>query len=106
MSSADIACPGDTVVFTCVTDTGQLLWRNDNGDTRLYYSPIQINETAVTNFGIFALKLIHASANIYESIATARNVSLNNDGLSIMCFDEVNSLDSLNNSVTKSIKLG
>ena len=25
-SSADSLCPGDGVVFTCVTDTGQLEW--------------------------------------------------------------------------------
>ena len=35
-SSADSVCPGDTVVFTCATDTGELIW-NVNG-TLLYYS--------------------------------------------------------------------
>ena len=29
-SSADSVCPGDTVMFPCVTDTGRLLWIVNN----------------------------------------------------------------------------
>ena len=94
-------------MFTCVTDTGQLVWKNDNGNTRLYYSPSQVDEPAVTKFsGIFALKLIHASANRYESTATAHNVSLDTDGLNITCIDNIKNANSQNNSDTKSIVLG
>ena len=107
LTSSEDVCPGDTIVFTCVTDTGQLRWKNDNDDTKLYYSTNQVNEPAVTYFGgIFALKLIHASATRYESTATAHNVSLNNDGLSITCVDDINNPDAQNNSETDSIMIG
>ena len=94
-------------MFTCVTDTGQLRWKNDNDDTKLYYSTNQVNEPAVTNFGgIFVLKLIHASATRYESTATAHNVSLNHDELSITCIDDINNPDAQNISETDSIMIG
>ena len=104
-SSANDVCPGDTVVFTCVTDTGQLQWRTDNNKTKLYYLPSQVNET--TKFGgIFVLKLIHASFNRYESTATAYNVSLSDDGLSITCVGNINNPDAQNNSGKDSIMIG
>ena len=107
MSSADSVCPGDTQVFTCITDTGQLQWRDVNDDTKLYYLTSQVNEPAVTNFGgIFVLKLIHASVNRYESTATAYNVSLNHHGLNITCVDDINNPDAQNNSEMDSIMIG
>ena len=98
-------CPGDTVVFTCVTDTGQLQWSNDDGDTKLYCLNTQIcsNESAVNFNGIFVLKLINSSANRFESTATAHNVALSNDGLNITCVGSINDPDSFE---TKSIKIG
>ena len=107
-SSAELdVCPGDTVVFTCVTDTGKLQWTNDNDDTKLYYSTSQVNQPAVTNDfgGIFVLKLIRASANSFESTATAYNVSLNNDGLNITCSGIVNNPNA-HNSETNFISIG
>ena len=85
-------------MFTCVTDTDRLQWTNDNDDdTKLYYSTSQVNQPAVTNFGgIFVLKLIHASANSFESTATAYNVSLNNDGVNITCIGEINNPNAQN----------
>ena len=105
-SAGHDACPRDTVVFTCVTDTDRLQLTNGNDDTKFYYSTSQVNQPAVTNFGgIFVLKLIHASANRFEPTATAYNVSLNNDGLNITCASNIN-VPSQNNSVTSTISIG
>ena len=93
-------CPGDTVVFTCVTDTDQLTWRNHNGD-KVYKPASQINEPEDFG-GIFVLKLIHAR---YESTATAYNVSLNDDGLNITCTGHISNI-AQNNSVTNTINIG
>ena len=46
-SSADSLCPGDGVVFTCVTDTGRLLWdiiNSTNTLQQLFHSPAQLNK--------------------------------------------------------------
>ena len=55
-SSADSVCPGDTVVFTCVTDTAPLIW-SSNGTNEAYYTPSQVNEAART-LSIFSLQLV------------------------------------------------
>ena len=39
-SSADSLCPGDGVVFTCVTDTGQLEWDIGSAVRQFYYNKI------------------------------------------------------------------
>ena len=91
-SSVDSVCPGGTVVFTCVTDTNQLAW-NFNGVNKVYNSLSQPNEPAVTNFGgLFTLKLLD-TANGLESTATAKNLTINQNGASITCTDDVNEPD-------------
>ena len=101
----DGVCPGDTVVFTCVADTEQLQWGNDDGDTKLYNSPSQVNERAVVKLGgIFILKLINASNSTFVSTATVDNVSLNDDGVNITCTDDFNNPD--DNSEMESITIG
>ena len=103
----DSVCPGDTVMFTCVTHTGQLQWISNGGASKLYSSPSQVNEPAFINFGgFFVLKLIDASNNTFESTATAHNVSLNNDGQNITCISDISNPDSQKNSITKSINIG
>ena len=67
-SSADSVCPGDTVVFTCVTDTGQLIW-SSNGHNSLYYSAEQLANLAHTVY-IFTIKLSNVSGMIFISTAT------------------------------------
>ena len=86
-SSADSVCPGDTVVFTCVTDTGSLTW-SSNGTTETYFTLSQVNE-AVRTLGIFSLKLV-ATTGGFKSTATVHNVSLYQDGASITCDDNTN----------------
>ena len=87
-SSADRLCPGDTVVFTCVTGTGSLTW-SSNGTTETYFTPDQVNEAART-LGIFSLQLL-ATTGGFKSTATVHNVSLYQDGANITCDD--NSID-------------
>ena len=58
-SSADSVCPGDTVVFTCATDTGQLLWRV--GDNYAFFNNITM--PIMDMFPPFDLKLISQNGN-------------------------------------------
>ena len=73
-SSADILCPGDTVVFTCVTDTGRLVWEiNDSTGRQSFHSPAQINmPNTVKNFTLTLLSVTNNS--IYLSTAVAHNI--------------------------------
>ena len=86
-SIADSVCPGDTVVFTCVTDTGRLVWSISNNN-ELYYQSGQVSEAARIR-GIFTLKLINATGNVFISTATAYNVSVEFNGITINCSDKV-----------------
>ena len=91
-SSVDSVCPGGTVVFTCITDTNQLVW-SFNDINKVYNSLSQANELAVTNFGgIFTLKLLNTTrtGSGFESTATARNLTMNQNGTTITCTDNIN----------------
>ena len=85
-SSADSVCPGDTVVFTCVTDTAPLIW-SSNEATETYFTSSQLNEAART-LGIFSFQLV-ATTGGFKSTATVHNVSLYQDGANITCRDNV-----------------
>ena len=87
-SSADILCPGDTVVFTCVTtDTGRLVWEiNDINNRHSFHSPAQINISIP--LGIFTLTLLSVTNNsIYQSTAVAHNISVDYNGTKVSCRD-------------------
>ena len=100
-SSADSVCPGDTVVFTCVTDTAPLVWSTSvNEHVKVYYSSDQVNEPAVNLGGIFTVKLVSTTGR-FESTATAYNVSSDYDGVNITCSDNVGA-----ESNTSSIAVG
>ena len=94
------------MVFTCVTDTGQLQCSSDD-KTKLYCLDTLLcstNEPAVNFNGIFVLKLINTIAIIFKSTATAHNVSLNNDGLNITCISDINNPE--NTFETDSLTIG
>ena len=80
-------------MFTCVTDTGQLHWKADDGLTKSYYSLSQVGDGgAFFNFGgIFTLKLVIANTmnGIFESTAIALNVSLTDNEMNITCRDRL-----------------
>ena len=89
-SSADSVCPGDTVVFTCVTDTAPLVWSTTvNEHIKVYHSSVKVNEPA-SNFGvIFTVKLVSATGQ-FESTATAYNVSPDDNGVNVTCSNNFN----------------
>ena len=84
-SSADIVCPGDTVVFTCVTDTGELIW-NVNGFNDVLYEKM-IEKKEQTSLSIFQLNITNKIGNYFVSTATVINVHLDYNGTSISCSD-------------------
>ena len=86
-SSADILHPGDTVVFTCVTDTGRLVWEiNGKNNRHSFHSPDQINMySTVENFTLTLLSVTNNS--IYQSIAVAHNISVDYNGAELSCSD-------------------
>ena len=87
-SSVDRVCPGDTVVFTCVTDTTTLVW-STNGTSQIYFTPLnQVNQAAHT-LGIFSLQFL-ATTGGFKSTATVHNVSLYQNGANITCSDNAN----------------
>ena len=102
-SSADSVCPGDTVVFTCVTDTAPLIWSTSvNEHVKVYYSSDQVNEPAVNIGGTITAKLVNTTGQ-FESTATAYNVSPDYNGVNITCS---NSLNDVSGSKTRSISVG
>ena len=82
-SSADSLCPGDGVVFTCVTDTGRLVW--DIKDTPLsFHSPAQLNYIIPLN-AVFNITLLNITGNMYHSTANAVNVPINYHDVTVSC---------------------
>ena len=47
-SSADSVCPGDTVVFTCATDTGEMIWSMVGN--QFYFSTSQVTMNVDPSF--------------------------------------------------------
>ena len=91
-SSADSLCPGDGVVFTCVTETsnsmGRLVW-DINHQIQSYHSEAQLNGYA--NKDIFTTVLHNFIQNHHSTIlystATANNVSISDKGKVVECSD-------------------
>ena len=88
-SSVDSVCPGDTVVFTCVTDTGKLLWRIININNQyLFSNPGQINMNVTKDiFTLVLLNVTGTNTSIIWSTATAHHVPLYYSERNISCFD-------------------
>ena len=102
-SSADSVCPGDTVVFTCVTDTAPLIWSTSvNEHVKVYYPSDQVNQPAV-NFGGIFIKLVNTTGQ-FVSTATAYNVSSDYNRVNITCSNSLNCLSC--SGETKSITVG
>ena len=81
-SSADSLCPGDGVVFTCVTDTGRLVW--DIKDTTMsFHSPAHLNNAI--QLDIFTITLLNITGDIYHSTANAVHVPINYNGTPVAC---------------------
>ena len=81
-SSADSLCPGDGVVFTCVTDTGRLVWEIKDS-TVSFHSPAHLNNAI--QLDIFTITLLNITGNMYHSIATVVHVPINYNGTTVAC---------------------
>lgn len=85
-SSATTVCPGGTLIFTCVTDTGQLAWDTERSNSNhLYYTSGQ--PTSVVD--IFTVNLTSVTGMVLVSTATVHNVQLSHNGAVITCSDGV-----------------
>ena len=72
-SSVDSVCPGDTVVFTCITDTGKLIWTVNNSVDPVSFHSIKQIKMIVTE-QIFELLLVNVTRidkNTYMYLSTA-----------------------------------
>ena len=73
------------MVFTCVTDTGRLVW--EVGKTKQsFHSPSSINTPIPLD--IFTLTLLSVTnSSIYQSTAVAHNISVDYNWTSVKCID-------------------
>ena len=86
-SSADSLCPGDGVVFTCVTDTGQLNWGIGLTVRQFYYNAAnQLNDPTIKD--IFTVTLQNVTGDTFQSTASTMHVPLNYSGqFNIQCIN-------------------
>uniref|UniRef100_A0A1X7TB07 Fibronectin type-III domain-containing protein n=1 Tax=Amphimedon queenslandica TaxID=400682 RepID=A0A1X7TB07_AMPQE len=77
--SYDIVCPGDTLVFTCITSGGAVVWRIDNAIRIMSstYKTDQINS--------FVLTITDITNNTITSTATNESVTSELNGTIIGC---------------------
>ena len=96
-SSSDSVCPGDTVVFTCTSDTGELIW----GVTGVlfYFSTSQVPD--VEPSFLFKFTLTSSQGSNLVTTATVDNVQLDDNGTVITCAD--NGIHQLANFATKEL---
>ena len=75
------------MVFTCVTDTGRLVWELVNSNYKQsFHSPTQIN--MFITLEIFTLTLLSVTnSSIYQSTAVAHNISVDYNGTKVSCRD-------------------
>ena len=86
LSSASIACPGDTVSFTCTSTTGALTWRINNGESELYNV---LNVDVTVTLGVFKLTAVSQGSSTIVSMAAVESVTSDNNGTTITCEDEI-----------------
>ena len=83
-SSADSVCPGDTVVFTCATNTGELTWNVEG--KKIFFSTSH-QEPFVDPSLPFTFTLTSAQGANIVTTATNDNVHLDDNGTVITCRD-------------------
>ena len=82
-SSADSLCPGDGVLFTCVTDTGRLVWDIKNTAVSFHSSAYLNIPTELDT--VFNATLLYITGNTYYSTATAVYVPVSYNGTKVAC---------------------
>ena len=92
------------MVFTCITDTGLLIWSTSvNEHVKVYYQSDKVNQPAVNVGSIFTVKLVNTTGQIV-STATAHNVSPDHNRVNITCSNNINYI--LYPKISKSIVVG
>uniref|UniRef100_A0A1X7SYV8 Fibronectin type-III domain-containing protein n=1 Tax=Amphimedon queenslandica TaxID=400682 RepID=A0A1X7SYV8_AMPQE len=81
--SYDIVCSGDTLVFTCITSGGGVVWRINNGDIRII-SASDKNKTDQIDSFMLAITDTNAN-NTITSTATSESVPSQLNGTVIDC---------------------
>ena len=108
-SSADSLCPGDGVVFTCVTDTGRLIWditSHMHTHSYSYHSPAQLTDPSAYH-EIFIITLHNITGennNTYHSTATAVHVPITYNRSTVECSGKINALGT--NNTERTIVIG
>ena len=74
-----VPCTGDRVELECITDTGTVIWKHDDGVTQLS----EISETG--NRGSFFFTVTADDGNMITSRATITSVNTSLNGSSIGC---------------------
>ena len=97
-SLSDSVCPGDTVVFTCATDTGELIWGIDGN--YFYFSTSSQVPVVDPSFS-FKFSLISTQGANLVTKVTVDNVQLDDNGTVITCAD--NAIPQLANIATKEL---
>ena len=77
-------CPGDTQVFTCITDTGSLLW-SSGGVNELFYG--SLGQWTMRMIKNITLNLTSITGMMLVSTATIHNVSIEDNQKIIECSD-------------------
>ena len=72
-----VACPGDRLVFTCITNSGTVIWKADNGEV----SEIIIPATIVGNLSI----IVNKNGNMITSTGTIESVNQSMNGTIVGC---------------------
>ena len=93
-------CPGDTVIFTCSSTTGEIYWALDSGggDNRAYLSSTTLG--IIQHLGIFTFNLTSKNPNL-TSTATVHSVTISQTSTDIYCspdgaFNQMVQMDTLN----------
>ena len=89
--SCDIVCPGDTLVFTCITsyesniESVSVLWAINNQERSLNYQHYQSRSGPSLNGFTFSMTKINDTASTVTSTATNVSVTLELNGTAINC---------------------
>ena len=85
------------MVFTCVTDTGQLIWDIKHSFI-FFHSSTQLNEVVQLNT-VFNVTLHSITGNTYHSTATAAHVPVSYNGTIVECKRAFNAVQGTDKAV-------
>ena len=71
-----VACPGDRLVFTCITNSGTVIWRGDDGCVTETLIPATVGSLSL---------IVNKNGNMITSTGTIESVSLSLNGRMVGC---------------------